>query len=260
MVEVKLVGLGKRYGPVTAVHKVDLTVRDKEYVTILGPSGCGKTTLIRMIAGIIEPTEGKVFIDGKDMTGVPIEDRYIGYVFQNIALFPHLTVQDNVSYGPRARDMPREDQMRISKRFLDMVKLLDKMGMLPGELCGGEQQKASLARALSSGSKLLLLDEPRRRRRLTRARRTEQDHVLLPAREPLVEFLDRLRLITRRLVVGDDLELPVAALDLAHRAVLRMREDGLFCCESHVSRVRRFRHRLSTSSFRPQTEIVTVRL
>jgi len=160
MVEVKLVGLGKRYGPVTAVDKVDLTVRDKEYVTILGPSGCGKTTLIRMIAGIIEPTEGQVYIDGKEMTGVPIEDRDIGYVFQNIALFPHLTVKDNVSYGPRAKDLPPEEQARISTRFLEMVKLLDKMEMLPGELCGGEQQKASLARALSSGSKLLLLDEP----------------------------------------------------------------------------------------------------
>jgi ABC-type Fe3+/spermidine/putrescine transport system ATPase subunit len=143
MVEVKLEGLSKRYGPVTAVDQVDLIVRDKEYVTILGPSGCGKTTLIRMIAGIIEPTEGKVFIDGKDMTGVPIEDRDIGYVFQNIALFPHLTVQDNVSYGPRAKDLPPEEQARISKRFLEMVKLLDKMGMLPGELCGGEQQKVS---------------------------------------------------------------------------------------------------------------------
>ena len=160
MVEVKLVGLGKRYGSVVAVNKVDLTVADREYVTILGPSGCGKTTLIRMIAGIIEPTDGEVYIDGKDMSGVPIEDRDIGYVFQNIALFPHLTVQDNVSYGPRARDLPPEDQARISKRFLEMVKLLDKMGMLPDELCGGEQQKVSLARALSSGSKLLLLDEP----------------------------------------------------------------------------------------------------
>jgi len=160
MPEVRLVGLSKRYGNVQAVDNVDLTVHDREYVTILGPSGCGKTTLIRMIAGIIEPTEGKVLIDGKDMTGVPIEDRDIGYVFQNIALFPHLTVQNNVSYGPRARDQPPEDQKSTSHRFLEMVKLLDKMEMLPSELCGGEQQKVSLARALASGSKLLLLDEP----------------------------------------------------------------------------------------------------
>lgn len=160
MPEVKLVGIGKRYGSVVAVNSVDLTVHDKEYVTILGPSGCGKTTLIRMIAGIIEPSQGKVLIDGRDMTGVPIEDRDIGYVFQNIALFPHLTVENNVSYGPRAKDRPPEEQVSVSRRFLDMVKLLDKMQMFPGELCGGEQQKASLARALASGSKLLLLDEP----------------------------------------------------------------------------------------------------
>ncbi|MBN1109171.1 MAG: ABC transporter ATP-binding protein [Methanomassiliicoccales archaeon] len=160
MPEVRLVGLGKRYGKVVAVNDVNLTVNDGEYVTILGPSGCGKTTLIRMIAGIIEPTKGKVFISGRDMTGVPIEDRDIGYVFQNIALFPHLTVRDNVSYGPRARDLPPEEQSAVCRRFLEMVRLLDKMSMFPSELCGGEQQKVSLARALSSGSKLLLLDEP----------------------------------------------------------------------------------------------------
>lgn len=160
MVEVRVEGLCKRYGPVKAVDNVDLTVHDKEYVTILGPSGCGKTTLIRMIAGIIEPTEGRVFIDGQDMHGVPIEDRNIGYVFQNIALFPHLSVRDNITYGPRAKGLPAEEQLSISRRFLGLVKLLDKMGMLPGELCGGEQQKVSLARALSSGPRLLLLDEP----------------------------------------------------------------------------------------------------
>lgn len=160
MPQVRVVGLRKQYGNVIAVNNVDLTVDDGEYVTILGPSGCGKTTLIRMIAGIIEPTEGKVFISGQDMTGVPIEDRDIGYVFQNIALFPHLTVQDNVSYGPRAKDLPPERRSAVSSKFLEMVKLLDKMGMFPSELCGGEQQKVSLARALASGSKLLLLDEP----------------------------------------------------------------------------------------------------
>ena len=160
MPEVRLEGLGKRYGNLTAVNNVHLTVRDGEYVTVLGPSGCGKTTLIRMIAGIIEPTEGKVYIDGRDMAGVPIEDRDIGYVFQNIALFPHMNVKDNVSYGPRARALPPEEQLRVSRRFLELVRLLDRMGMFPDELCGGEQQKAALARALASGSRLLLLDEP----------------------------------------------------------------------------------------------------
>jgi ABC-type Fe3+/spermidine/putrescine transport system ATPase subunit len=160
MPEVRLRGVSKRYGKVVAVDGVDLTIRDGEYITILGPSGCGKTTLVRMIAGIIEPTSGEVLIGGRDMSGVPIEEREIGYVFQNIALFPNLTVEGNVRYGPRAQGKEMVEQQRIAKEMVSLVHLLDKMGMFPSELCGGEQQKASLARALASGSKLLLLDEP----------------------------------------------------------------------------------------------------
>ncbi|MFA5312970.1 MAG: ABC transporter ATP-binding protein [Methanomassiliicoccales archaeon] len=160
MPEITVRGLTKRYGKVTAVDDATLTIKDKEYVTILGPSGCGKTTLIRMIAGIIEPTDGKVFIDGRDMKGVPIEERDLGYVFQNIALFPNLNVGENVSYSPRVKGKSLEDQEASSHKYLELVKLLDKMGMYPSELCGGEQQKVSLARALATGSTLLLLDEP----------------------------------------------------------------------------------------------------
>ena len=160
MPQVELKRVTMRYGKLRAVDEVDLTIADGEYVTILGPSGCGKTTLIRIIAGILEPTEGEVWIGGREMRGVPIEDRDVGYVFQNIALFPHLDVEDNVSYGPRVKDLPREEQVQVAKRYLELVKLLDKMEMFPSELCGGEQQKASLARALATGAKLLLLDEP----------------------------------------------------------------------------------------------------
>ncbi|OPY34131.1 MAG: Trehalose/maltose import ATP-binding protein MalK [Methanomassiliicoccales archaeon PtaU1.Bin124] len=160
MPEVVLRGVSKKYGKVVAVDDISLTIKDGEYVTILGPSGCGKTTLIRMIAGIIQPTEGQVFIGGKDMKGVEIEDRDLGYVFQNIALFPNLNVADNVAYSPRVKDRPAEEQAATAKKYLELVKLLDRMSMLPGELCGGEQQKVSLARALATGSKLLLLDEP----------------------------------------------------------------------------------------------------
>ena len=98
MPRVELIGIGKSFGPVVASSNIDLVVEDKEYVTILGPSGCGKTTLIRMVAGVIEPTTGKVLINGKDMSDVLVEDRDIGYVFQNIALFPHMNALDNVSY------------------------------------------------------------------------------------------------------------------------------------------------------------------
>jgi ABC-type Fe3+/spermidine/putrescine transport system ATPase subunit len=160
MPEVELRGIGKRFGKVIASRDIDLKIADGEYVTILGPSGCGKTTLIRMIAGIIEPSEGKVFIGGRDMEGVPIEERDIGYVFQNIALFPHLNALSNVSYGPIVRNMDAREVEDVPRRYLEVVKLLDRMNMFPGELSGGEQQKVSLARALASGAKLLLLDEP----------------------------------------------------------------------------------------------------
>jgi ABC-type Fe3+/spermidine/putrescine transport system ATPase subunit len=148
------------FGRVVAVDEVDLLIQDGEYVTILGPSGCGKTTLIRAIAGILEPTRGEVFIAGKNMKGVPIEERDIGYVFQNIALFPNMTVTNNVGYGPRVHEKGKEEQVEIARKYLELVKLLDKMQMFPSELCGGEQQKVSLARALATGAKLLLLDEP----------------------------------------------------------------------------------------------------
>jgi len=160
MPTVSLKNVSMRFGTVTAVESMDLVIKDKEYVTILGPSGCGKTTLIKIIAGILEPTEGEVFIGETDVRGIPTEDRDIGYVFQNIALFPHLNVRDNVSYGPRVRDLPPAEVEGIWKEYLDLVKLLDRMEMFPSELAGGEQQKVSLARALASGSKLLLLDEP----------------------------------------------------------------------------------------------------
>jgi len=160
MPQVELRNITMRFGKVVAVDEVNLTIADGEYVTILGPSGCGKTTIIRIIAGILEPTKGEVYIGGKGMKGVPIEERDIGYVFQNIALFPHFTVQSNVTFGPMVKDRSREEQQRTAHRYLELVRLLDKMQMFPSELCGGEQQKASLARALATGARLLLLDEP----------------------------------------------------------------------------------------------------
>ncbi|HUL39706.1 MAG TPA: ABC transporter ATP-binding protein, partial [Methanomassiliicoccales archaeon] len=160
MPEVELHNITMRFGKVVAVDEVNLTIADGEYVTILGPSGCGKTTLIRVIAGILEPTQGEVYIGGRSMKGVPIEERDLGYVFQNIALFPHMTVRMNAAYGPTVKDRPVDEREQVARKYLEMVRLLDKMQMFPSELCGGEQQKASLARALATGAKLLLLDEP----------------------------------------------------------------------------------------------------
>ena len=157
---VELKGVSKRFGKVVASSDIDLRIEDGEYVTILGPSGCGKTTLIRMIAGILEPSEGQVLIGGRDMSGIPIEERDIGYVFQTIALFPHLNMLENVSYGPIVKDMSEEDRQTIPVRYLELVNLLDRMKVFPSALSGGEQQKVALARALASGARLLLLDEP----------------------------------------------------------------------------------------------------
>jgi len=160
MSKIKLSGITMRFGNIVAVKDIDLDVNTGEYVTILGPSGCGKTTLIKVIAGMWMPSEGSVYVDGEDVTNVPIEDRDVGYVFQNIALFPHMTINENAQYGLRVRDVPEEERAAVSDNYLELVNMLDRAGMFPAELSGGEQQKAALARALSSGSKILMLDEP----------------------------------------------------------------------------------------------------
>jgi ABC-type Fe3+/spermidine/putrescine transport system ATPase subunit len=158
--KIKLENVTMRFGDVYAVRNINIEVENGEYLTILGPSGCGKTTLIKVISGIWKPTEGKVFVDGKDVTNIPMEDRDTGYVFQNIALFPNMSVKENVGYSPRVRDLPEEETEQIAKEHLELVKMFDRAGMFPSELSGGEQQKVALARALASGSKMLMLDEP----------------------------------------------------------------------------------------------------
>ncbi|MFQ6106621.1 MAG: ABC transporter ATP-binding protein [Thermoplasmata archaeon] len=160
MPRIELKGITKRFGEIVAVEDIDLTIEDKEYVTLLGPSGCGKTTLVKIISGIWEPTEGDVYIDGKRMNDVPVEDRDLGYVFQNIALFPHMTVLSNVAYAPIVKDFPAKEREKVAREVLDLVDLLERKGFFPGELSTGAQQKAGLARALASQAKLLILDEP----------------------------------------------------------------------------------------------------
>jgi len=158
--EVELRNITKRFGKITAVENINVKVKDKEYVTILGPSGCGKTTLVKVISGIWDATEGEVFIDGKRMEGIPTYERDLGYVFQNIALFPHLNVWDNVTYSPRVKDLEMDELERIGNEMLDLLNLLKIKAFFPNELSGGMQQKTALGRALSTNAKLLLLDEP----------------------------------------------------------------------------------------------------
>ncbi|MDO9538308.1 MAG: ABC transporter ATP-binding protein, partial [Thermoplasmata archaeon] len=160
MPEIMMKGITKRFGKVVAADDINLTIKDGEYVTVLGPSGCGKTTLVKILSGIWEPTSGDCFIDGKKVTGIPTYERDLGYIFQNVALFPHMTVWQNANYAPIVKDWDRKTGNRVTTESLELVKVLKRKGFMPFELSGGEKQKVGIARALCSGSKLLILDEP----------------------------------------------------------------------------------------------------
>ncbi len=160
MPRIEATDVEKHFGRIVAVDRTSLTVEDGEYLSILGPSGCGKTTLIRILAGLLVPTTGRVLVDGRDVTGVPVEDRDLGYVFQNIVLFPHMDVARNATYGPWVHGRPPKEVEAIGREILELVDLLDERGMFPAELSTGAQQKVGLARALANKAKLLLLDEP----------------------------------------------------------------------------------------------------
>ena len=150
----------KRFGKFLAVNNVSLHVRDKEYFALLGPSGCGKTTLLRLIAGLIKPDEGEIYIGDKLVNDVPPEDRDVGFVFQTFALFPHMNAWNNVTYGPRVKGFNMKEASTIGHEVLEMVKLHERIEAFPNELSGGMMQRIAVARALAAGAKLLLLDEP----------------------------------------------------------------------------------------------------
>ena len=162
MPDVKLKNVVKTFdkGRIIAVDHVDLHVRDREYLTLLGPSGCGKTTTLRIIAGLELPDEGEISIGERLVSNLPPEYRDIGYVFQEYALFPHMDVWNNVTYGPRVKGWDEKKSNKIGREMLELVRLFERTDAFPSELSGGMKQRVALARALSSGSKLLLLDEP----------------------------------------------------------------------------------------------------
>jgi putative spermidine/putrescine transport system ATP-binding protein len=157
---VSLEHLVKRYGEVEAVAGIDLQIGDGEFFSMLGPSGSGKTTTLRMIAGFEIPTEGRVLLHGRDVTGVAPFDRDVNTVFQDYALFPHMTVGDNVAYGLAVRNVPRSERAARVGDALRMVRLDGYERRRPGQLSGGQRQRVALARALVNRPRVLLLDEP----------------------------------------------------------------------------------------------------
>ena len=157
---VHLESLNKVYGQLVAVDDVSLDVQRGEFFSLLGPSGCGKTTTLRLVAGLIKPDGGHIEIMGEDVTDRSAHQRNIGMVFQNYALFPHMTVAENVAFGLRMRKVERGEAARRVERVLDLVQLGGAMGRLPRQLSGGQQQRVALARAIVIEPRLLLLDEP----------------------------------------------------------------------------------------------------
>jgi spermidine/putrescine transport system ATP-binding protein len=150
----------KAFGDFVAVHEADFSIGSGEFFSILGPSGCGKTTILRMIAGFEQPTSGRVLLDGVDVSGVPPHKRPVNTVFQQYALFPHMSVYDNVAFGPRSRKMSEAEIRPSVERMLQIVRLGEFAKRKPSQLSGGQQQRVALARALVNLPKALLLDEP----------------------------------------------------------------------------------------------------
>jgi iron(III) transport system ATP-binding protein len=164
MTEIELRNVSKLYrsggGPVRAVDDVSLRIAPGEFFFLLGPSGCGKTTLLRIVAGLIEPSAGHILLGGRDVTGDPVERRGTAMVFQNYALWPHMTVRENVQFGPRMKRLPRGRRRELAEANLSRVRMAEFGRRRPNQLSGGQQQRVALARALAAEPRCLLLDEP----------------------------------------------------------------------------------------------------
>jgi spermidine/putrescine ABC transporter ATP-binding subunit len=150
----------KEYSSFTALETLDLTVNEGEFLTLLGPSGCGKTTTLRLIAGFLEPTGGRILIDGEDVTGLPPQKRGIGMVFQDYALFPHLTIGENIAFGLVERGVAKDKVRARVRELLELVRLPNVEQRYPSEISGGQAQRVALARAVAFTPRVLLMDEP----------------------------------------------------------------------------------------------------
>lgn len=160
MAKVQLQHLQKKFGSSVAVADFSLDIADGEFVAFLGPSGCGKTTTLRMIAGFIEPTAGQIFIGDVEVTDIPVHKRGTGMVFQRYALFPHMTVAENISFGLEMHKVSGAERQKRIENALDMVRMSELRDRYPRQLSGGQQQRVAIARALAIQPKVFLLDEP----------------------------------------------------------------------------------------------------
>jgi len=159
-VDVEFRAITKRFGSLTAVNAVNLRVHKGEFLSLLGPSGCGKTTSLRMIAGFEQPDEGEILIGGRDVAGTPPYKRDVNTVFQQYALFPHMSILDNVAYGLKQRKVGKKERRQKAGEALELVRLVGRDAHRPSMLSGGQQQRVALARALVMNPRVLLLDEP----------------------------------------------------------------------------------------------------
>jgi len=157
---IRFENITKRYGDFTAVTKLSLDIYEREFFSLLGPSGCGKTTLMRMLAGFEEPTEGRIFLQGKDISGVPPYRRPTNMMFQSYALFPHMTVEKNIAFGLEQDKLPKGEIDARVQEMLRLARLEEFARRKPGQLSGGQRQRVALARSLAKRPKVLLLDEP----------------------------------------------------------------------------------------------------
>ena len=157
---IRFENITKRYGDFTAVTNLSLDIYEREFFSLLGPSGCGKTTLMRMLAGFEEPTEGRIFLQGKDISGVPPYRRPTNMMFQSYALFPHMTVEKNIAFGLEQDKLPKGEIDARVQEMLRLVRLEEFARRKPGQLSGGQRQRVALARSLAKRPKVLLLDEP----------------------------------------------------------------------------------------------------
>ena len=158
--DVELRAVTKRFGDLVAVDNIDLEIVPGEFLALLGPSGCGKTTTLRMVAGFEEPTSGEIVIGGRNAVGIPPHKRDVNTVFQQYALFPHMSVAENVAYGLKQRKVPKGERRRKAMEALELVRLPERANARPAQLSGGQAQRVALARALVGKPAVLLLDEP----------------------------------------------------------------------------------------------------